>query len=315
MFGFLRKKLTQTMVKQFYQKAQQGDAYSQWQMGIQYEQGQAGYPQDYVEAAKWYRKAAEQDHHGAQLYLGVILAQGQGVQQNAIEGLKWILLAKRGNAMDRMAASDTQQRLEALMDAQKVNEARVMAAQFAAKREDRCEEKPKSTRDMMKTDHEYNKNGFCKACGWHRQYLERTGRPCAGSSQEAQKKEPELPKIEVFSKTAHKDHSDNAAFLNIAKAVILLTLIFFALVFLGGALFDKKHTGKPVEYTIIYTTINGQRYEKEATASDYSSEFVTFADGTRVSWSTVKTIKQTVYSDDLSNAAEIVNKAISGASK
>ena len=111
-----------------------GKAEAQFALGGFYERGQFGLPQDYVESAKWYRKAAEQDHHGAQLYLGVYLAQGQGVQQDFIEGLKWVLLAKRGNAMDRMAASDTQRRLEALMDALQVNQARVMAALFAAER-------------------------------------------------------------------------------------------------------------------------------------------------------------------------------------
>jgi hypothetical protein len=94
----------------------------------------AGIPADYAESAKWYRLAAEQDHHAAQLYLGVYLAQGQGVEPNPVEALKWILLAKRGNAMDRFAASETQGRLEPLMTEQQIAEARVMALTFAADR-------------------------------------------------------------------------------------------------------------------------------------------------------------------------------------
>jgi len=114
-----------------------GDAQAQFTLGGFYERGQFGLPHDYTESGKWYRKAAEQDHHAAQLYLGVYLAQGQGVEQNVVEGLKWILLAKRGGAWDRHAANDTQTRLEALMTDQQIAEARVMAAIFSAERGDK----------------------------------------------------------------------------------------------------------------------------------------------------------------------------------
>jgi uncharacterized protein len=113
-----------------------GDARAQFALGGFYERGQFGLPQNYTESGKWYRKAAEQNHHAAQLYLGIYLAQGQGVGQNVVEGLKWILLAKRGSAWDRHAANETQTRLEALMTAQQISEARVMAAIFAAERGD-----------------------------------------------------------------------------------------------------------------------------------------------------------------------------------
>jgi TPR repeat protein len=113
-----------------------GDSRAQFTLGGFYERGQLGLPQDYTESGKWYRKAAEQDHHAAQLYLGVYLAQGQGVEQNVVEGLKWILLAKRGGALDRNAANETQTRLQTLMTDQQIAEARVMAAIFAAERGD-----------------------------------------------------------------------------------------------------------------------------------------------------------------------------------
>jgi len=35
----------------------------------------------------------------------------------------------------------------------------------------------------MKTEHEYNERGFCKRCGWERQFMEKTGRACAGTVQ------------------------------------------------------------------------------------------------------------------------------------
>ena len=116
-------------------EAAAGKAESQFALGGFYERGQFGLPQDHVESAKWYRKAAEQDHHASQLYLGVYFAQGRGVELDFVEALKWVLLAKRGGAFDRVAANDTQGRLEALMTEEQINLARVKAALFAAERE------------------------------------------------------------------------------------------------------------------------------------------------------------------------------------
>jgi TPR repeat protein len=39
----------------------------------------AGAPQDFAEAATWYRKAADKGHAGAQFYLGLLYASGRGV--------------------------------------------------------------------------------------------------------------------------------------------------------------------------------------------------------------------------------------------
>lgn len=84
-------------------------------------------------------------------------------------------------------------------------------------------------------------------------------------------------------------------FFNLIKAIGIIALIFFGAV----ALLSKKHTGQAIEYTIIYTTINGQYYEKEGTAKDLNGDFVTFADGTRVPWADVKTKRMKVYPDEL----------------
>jgi TPR repeat protein len=115
-------------------EANAGKAQAQFILGGFYERGQFGLPKDYTESGKWYRKAAEQDHHAAQLYLGVYLAQGQGVEQDVVEGLQWILLAKRGGALDRQAANATQVQLEALMTNQQIAQARAMALVFTAER-------------------------------------------------------------------------------------------------------------------------------------------------------------------------------------
>ena len=50
-------------------------------------------PQDYAEAVKWYRLAADQGLSNAQLDLGNIYYYGKGVPQDYAEAVKWYRLA------------------------------------------------------------------------------------------------------------------------------------------------------------------------------------------------------------------------------
>jgi uncharacterized protein len=52
-----------------------------------------GVPRDDAEAAKWYRKAAEQGHLYAQTVVGGLYAVGLGVPQDYVEAHKWFNLA------------------------------------------------------------------------------------------------------------------------------------------------------------------------------------------------------------------------------
>ena len=52
-------------------KAQAGDAAAEFQVGLNYEDGE-GVPADFTKAAIWYRKAAEQEDARAQYYLGCL---------------------------------------------------------------------------------------------------------------------------------------------------------------------------------------------------------------------------------------------------
>jgi hypothetical protein len=57
-----------------------------------------GVPQDHAEAARWYRLAADQGLAGAQHNLGLAYANGNGVPQNYAEAVKWYRLgAYQGN--------------------------------------------------------------------------------------------------------------------------------------------------------------------------------------------------------------------------
>jgi uncharacterized protein len=53
-----------------------------------------GVPQNYAEAVKWYRKAAEQSDAEAQAFLGMMYGTGRGVPVDYIKAHMWFSLAK-----------------------------------------------------------------------------------------------------------------------------------------------------------------------------------------------------------------------------
>jgi hypothetical protein len=53
---------------------------------------------DYVEAVKWYRKAAEQGHAEAQYNLGCGYANGQGVGKDIVEAYAWFSMAAKADS-------------------------------------------------------------------------------------------------------------------------------------------------------------------------------------------------------------------------
>ena len=74
------------------EKAQQGSAEAQFNLGVMYDYGQ-GVPKDDTEALKWFRLAAEQGVARAQFRLGRMYANGKGVPENDTEAVKWYRLA------------------------------------------------------------------------------------------------------------------------------------------------------------------------------------------------------------------------------
>ena len=85
-------------VKWYRKAAEQGNAEAQSNLGMMYYAGQ-GVPQDHAEAAKWYLKAAEQGIASAQFNLGLMYDKRQGVPQNFAEAVKWYRkAAEQGNA-------------------------------------------------------------------------------------------------------------------------------------------------------------------------------------------------------------------------
>jgi TPR repeat protein len=68
--------------------AEQRDAYAQYRMGYRYANGD-GVEKNPVESLKWYRKAAENGQVEAQYRLGFIYEQGRGVPVDYVESASW----------------------------------------------------------------------------------------------------------------------------------------------------------------------------------------------------------------------------------
>ena len=79
-------------------QAESGSAEAQFHLGLKYANGE-GPAQDYEQAARWYLKAAEQDHVLAQFNLALMYAGGQGVSRNDSEAEIWFgKAAEHGDA-------------------------------------------------------------------------------------------------------------------------------------------------------------------------------------------------------------------------
>jgi TPR repeat protein len=68
--------------------AEQGNALAQLGLGVMYANGQ-GVPQDYAQAVVWYRKAAEQGDPDAQTIVALMYVNGHGVSQDYAQALIW----------------------------------------------------------------------------------------------------------------------------------------------------------------------------------------------------------------------------------
>jgi len=151
----------------FQKAADQGLAVAQHMMGFLYEKGDRGVPQDYAKAIDWHRKAAEQgfvdaqSHLGnlyavgeivkkadpteaakwflraaengvvnAQFQIGIFLARGDGVEQDVVEGYKWLNIASLSN---HQGAKTARTELLRQMRPDAVTEAQERTGEYIAK--------------------------------------------------------------------------------------------------------------------------------------------------------------------------------------
>jgi TPR repeat protein len=86
------------------QAADKGHAEAQATLGAAYEKGGWGLTQDYAQASTWFRKAADQGYAHAQSNLGVLYLNGQGVPQDYAQAAIWYRkAAEQGDAFGQDA--------------------------------------------------------------------------------------------------------------------------------------------------------------------------------------------------------------------
>ena len=108
--------------------ADQGNAWAQHNMGVIYANGW-GVPEDHAEAVKWYRLAAEQGHDFAQFSLGNMYRLGQCVPQDNVQAYKWFDLSASRN----VGAFVNRDRVAAKMTPAQIAEAQKLAREWKPK--------------------------------------------------------------------------------------------------------------------------------------------------------------------------------------
>jgi hypothetical protein len=91
-------------------------------------------PQDYAEAVRWYRKAADQGYLNAQTILGFMYAQGQGVPQDYAEAHMWLnLAASRASGENQKKYAEARESIAKKMTSQQIAEAQRRAREWKPK--------------------------------------------------------------------------------------------------------------------------------------------------------------------------------------
>ena len=123
-------------VKWYRLAAEQGNAKAQYNLGVMHDKGQ-GVPEDYAEAVKWYRLAAEQGNAKAQYNFGAMYAKGQGLPQDYVQAYMWFNLAasrfSASEAEDRDEAVEAHDAVASLMTPAQLAEAQKMAREWKPK--------------------------------------------------------------------------------------------------------------------------------------------------------------------------------------
>ncbi|MGI9251474.1 MAG: tetratricopeptide repeat protein [Pseudohongiellaceae bacterium] len=91
--------ITSQTLDDLLRSAEQGDVYAQLLLGVIYDDGEEGVPENNAEAVRWYKLAAEQGSVEAQIILGLMYDDGDGVPENDVEAMHWYrMAAEQGNA-------------------------------------------------------------------------------------------------------------------------------------------------------------------------------------------------------------------------
>lgn len=116
-------------------RADTGDVSAQMMLGDMFSAGE-GVPQDYVEAAHWYRQAAKRGIAKAQLSLGSLYSQGKGVDRSMEIAYQWVSVAASQGVKEAIEALDL---ISGGLDAEGLGRAQEFAARCLESRYVRCE--------------------------------------------------------------------------------------------------------------------------------------------------------------------------------
>jgi TPR repeat protein len=99
-----------------------------------YDEGK-GVPQDYTEAVKWYRLAAEHGYPDAKFNLGTMYGDGHGVPQDYVQAHMWFNLAaaQYADAKDRDRAAQARDFTATKMTPAQLAEAQKLAREWKPK--------------------------------------------------------------------------------------------------------------------------------------------------------------------------------------
>jgi len=116
--------------KWFRKSANQGYPRSEYNMGMIYSRGE-GVPKSMSESLRWYRKAANQGYIRAQRKLGDFYSEGVGVPRNYVQAYMWYNLAGAAGDNEARTARD---RLTPQMNGSQIAEAQRLSIQFKPQR-------------------------------------------------------------------------------------------------------------------------------------------------------------------------------------
>ncbi len=121
--------------------AKQGRPLAQFNLGLMYYKGRVA-AQDYTEAVKWWRLAAEQGFAEALNNLGMMYGNGDGVPQDYVEAHKWFDLAASHHPPGRKQRNSVRDRdfLAKKMPSAQIAEAQRLAHEWMAAFEKREKE-------------------------------------------------------------------------------------------------------------------------------------------------------------------------------
>lgn len=116
-----------TMLEEWKPLADQGDALTQFNLGVLYANGR-GVAQDFTEAVRLFSAAAEQGSAFAQYNLGLMYGNGQGVLQDYVKAHQWFnISAASGIEKAVEKAIESRERVAELMTTADISEAQRLA--------------------------------------------------------------------------------------------------------------------------------------------------------------------------------------------